>query len=508
MLTGGSRAALPRHQTLQAALDWSFQSLSAVEKPVFRRLAVFAGGFTLSAAEAVCAGEDLAAVDVLEPLTRLVRKSLVTTEDRGDDRRYRMLEPMRQYARDKLREAGEIESARGRHLDWFLPLAEEAEPRLRSHGQWLRRLETEHDNLRAALEWALAGDHPEPALRLATALKPLWELHGHFLEGRRRLAEALARDVRAPVPVALQARALAAAASLAQEQHDHNQTETFAAQSLTLYREIGDRRGEAHALRLLGSVARWHSDFSRAAQLFQEALVHFQAEQDEWGIATCARAFGGLARAQKRYEEAATHFTAALHLFRKVGDDQETANTLYFLGLTARAQGEFAQALAYAEEALVLARALEDAYSAAHALHLTGTVAWYQGDYARAAALHEQSLPMFQELGDWNCVATTTTDLGLVAQQQGNLERAVALHQEGLRRRLGLEDQAGVAESLERVASAVAPHRGEEAARFLGAAEALRENLGVPLSPVEKPRYEKLVAALRTALGDATLTAA
>src|SRR3990172_3901918 len=159
LLTGGSRTAPPRHPTLQGALDWSFQSLAEPEKSVFRRLAVFAGGFTLQAAEVVCAGAGIATADVLDLLAHLVNKSLVVVEDREDGRRYRLLEPTRQYARDRLREVGEIDGPRARHVEWFLALAEQAEERLHGHEQvtWLRRVEIEHENLRTALEWTVAG---------------------------------------------------------------------------------------------------------------------------------------------------------------------------------------------------------------------------------------------------------------------------------------------------------------------------------------------------------------
>src|SRR3990172_9087680 len=453
LLTGGSRTALPRHQTLQGALDWSFQSLAEPEKSIFRRLAVFAGGFTLQAAEVVCAGAGIATADVLDLLAHLVNKSLVVVEDREDGRRYRLLEPTRQYARDRLREVGEIDGTRARHVEWFLALAEQAEERLHGHEQvtWLRRVEIEHENLRTALEWTVAGEHWPTALRLAAALAAFWELHGHITEGRRRLDEILSRSAATSIPTALRAKGLGAAAD-------------FAA---------------------------------------------YQQVQDIHGVAQANRSLGELARAQKNYPEAVARFTASLDLFRKVGDKASIAHTLYYFGLAARAQGAFAQATAHAEEALALSRELEDAYAAAHAIHLLGTVAWYQGDIDRAAALHEQSLPLFQELGDWNCVGTTTTDLGLVAQGRGDLERAASLHKDALRRRSDLGDKPGIAECLERLA-AVVEQRGDgaQAARLVGSAEALREALKGPLPPVERPRYEQLVAAVRTSIGEAAFAAA
>ncbi len=511
LLTGGSRIALPRHQTLQAAMDWSFLALADPEKVVFRRLAVFAGGFALPAAETVCVGEGIAASAVLDLLARLVNKSLVVAEDREEERRYRLLEPTRQYARDRLREADELDRTRTRHAEWFLALAEEAEEHLEGHGQvaWLGRMETEHENLRATLEWLMGGNRWQAALRFVTALATFWGLHGHITEGRRRVDEVLSGSQAEEIPSGLRARGLEAAADFAATQHDWPRAKALASEALAMYRAAGEVRGEASALRRLGGVARWQGDYATASGLLQESLSRFVQIGDGRGIASAHLSLGDLARTQKKLPEAVVHFSASLEGFRALGDKASAADTLYRIGLAARAQGAFAQATAYAEEGLALSRELEDSYATAHALHLLGTVAWYRGEVDRAAVLHEQSLPMFQELGDWNCVGTTTTDLGLVAQHRGDLERAAALHRDALRRRRDLGDKPGIAECLERLAATV-ERGGQEtrAATLLGAAAALRDGLRVPLPPVERPGYERLVSALRSTLAEEAFAAA
>jgi predicted ATPase/class 3 adenylate cyclase len=243
LLTGGSRTALRRQQTLQAAIDWSYQLLSEEERLLLQRLAVFAGGWTLEAAEAVGVGASIEGADVLDLLGALVDKSLVVAEGQGAHERYRLLETIRQYAGEKLLEAGEVGPIRDQHRDWYVGLAARAEPELTGPGEeeWLGRLEVEHDNLRAALAWSLEGD-PGVGLRLAASLGGFWARHGHLVEGRRWLEAFLTR---APAPddpeeQRVRARALRRAGILASDQQDRAAARTFLAESLILFRALGD----------------------------------------------------------------------------------------------------------------------------------------------------------------------------------------------------------------------------------------------------------------------------
>ena len=255
LLTGGSRTALPRQQTLRAAIDWSYSLLSEPERILFRRLAVFVGGWTLEAAEAVC-GDDAAPPtldrrDVFDLLARLGDKSLVITTERGGQARYRRLETIRQYAREKLLESEESEAMRNRHLAYLLQLAEAAEPHLRRAEQveWLRSLDPEIENFRAALEWALSKPSPEEVHRLAAALGRYWSLRGHWLEGAKWLTAALKWTAAEETQTerAARARALYTDAMMADLLDDLDRIRSSAEASLALCQAVGDAWGTAFA---------------------------------------------------------------------------------------------------------------------------------------------------------------------------------------------------------------------------------------------------------------------
>jgi hypothetical protein len=280
LLTGGSRTALPRQQTLRALIDWSYDLLSEAEQTLLRRLSVFAGGWTLEAAEAVGAGESVAAWELLDLLTSLVDKSLVTYDDPGGEGRYWLLETVRQYARDRLLETGEAIAVRDRHLDFFLRLAEEAEPRLHGREQlaWLDRLEAEHDNFRAALAWSRTEErHAESALRLAGALAWFWNMRGYLNEGRRWLEDLLARPAPAGATRA-RAKALGGAGLMATYQGDFDAAPARFTESVALWRELGDRRALAHAMGWLGGC----SEYSRRIPLLEEAVALAREVGDPW----------------------------------------------------------------------------------------------------------------------------------------------------------------------------------------------------------------------------------
>jgi non-specific serine/threonine protein kinase len=242
LLSMGSRIAPSRHQTLKGTLDWSYELLNEPERKLFNRLSVFAGGWTLEAAEAVGAGEGIEEADVLNLLLRLVDKSLVVAEASGDGgARYRMLEPVRQYARERLEESGEADATPSRHAAFFLALAEEAEEDTGGARQvpWLERLEREHDNFRAALSWALDRKEAELGLRLSAALGGFWFIRGHFSEGHLWLKKTLENSSATAEPA--RAKALTYSGWLAWERGDYEQSKRFSEEALTLSRNLGDK---------------------------------------------------------------------------------------------------------------------------------------------------------------------------------------------------------------------------------------------------------------------------
>jgi predicted ATPase/Tfp pilus assembly protein PilF len=462
LLTGGSRTALPRQQTLQALIDWSYDLLSEAERALLRRLSVFAGGFSLEAAEVVSASNDegerreneapgstqspasfnLQPSDVLDLLMRLVDKSLVISEpaENGGRARYRLLETIRQYALERLIEAGGAEAARarGRHLSHFLALAEQAEPQLRGAEQmaWLDRLDLEHDNLRAALEWALGAGRSGAldGLRLAASLWRFWYLRSSRTEGRAWLERALAapsgtgvRDLadlaaREPALAAARAKALAGLAWLTST---FNQEVPAYAESLALCRALNDRWGQAFALRGLATAQLYDGDKDQARGLLQESLEIYRQLEDAWGealvlfnLAWLPKKTGG------ELGEGVELWTESLRLFRRTGDRWGMAVTLAALSQFARTHGDYDRAAALSHDSLALFRELGDRAGMASSLNHLALVAYRRGDYGQARELLEKNLALNRETSNVGGESWALLILGLVACYQGEFARA------------------------------------------------------------------------------------
>jgi DNA-binding CsgD family transcriptional regulator len=424
LLAGGNRTALPRHQALRAVMDWSYDLLVREEQALLRRLSVFAGGWTLETAEFVCSGNGLEASGILDLLVRLVDKSLVVAETQGGEARYRLLETVRHYGRDRLLETGESAEIRHRHRGWYLGLAERGDAELRGpkQGEWLRRLETEHDNLRVALEWSRtdSGDQAA-ALRLAGALYWFWFIHGHWSEGRGWLENALSRSSAAfarGLP-----KVLLGAAHLARQQGDYQQATELSERGLALSRDLEDTPLIPWFLINLGLVASYQGDGAKATALFEQSLA----------------------------------------LSRDLGDQWLTSMSLAQLG---------------------------------------GIVATVKRDYQRAAALLTESLALSGEVGDKYRIAFALRGLGAIALRQGDYEGATARYQASLA--LSREVREGwVTEECLAGLAGVACGLGycKRAAHLFGAAEALRETLGLYRLAVDQADYDQRVAAARAGLG-------
>ena len=609
LLAAGPRDRPPRQQSLRAALAWSHDLLTADEQALFRRLAVFAGGCALEAAEVVAGTMDdgrrtIHAQDVgppsyvvrgpssvFEGLASLVAQSLLRSEEQADgEPRFSMLETIREYALERLEVSGEAAVARQRHAAYYLALAEEADPKLRSAEQlpWLERLEGEHDNLRAALVWGLSpAGESATAMRLAAALAWFWYLRGHFSEGRGWLDRALAAPEKAPAST--RARGLngagnlayahgdyagAAAAyeeglalfrglgdtqgvanvlnnlgNLARARGDYPRAVALLEENLALRRQLGDRGGLALALNNLGLVAHHGGDHARAARFFEESLALNRELGDRHHVALALNNLGNLAQQRGDYTLATTLHQENLALCRELGDTRGVANTLNNLALVAQDRGDYTEAAAMLEESQALSRELGDQDGIANALNNLGLVARDRGDAARAAALLEESLTLFRqggntrgaawslnglgsvardrgdteragvlleeglalcrELGDRRGIAWTLHNLGAVAHDRGDDGRAAALHREALGLGYDTADRSIVAACTEALAGvAVARGRAEQAARLLGAAEALREAIGSPLPPARRADYERDLAAVRAVLDEAAAAAA
>jgi len=358
LLTGGSRTVLPRQQTLRAAMDWSNDLLSERERMLFRRVSVFAGGWALEAAEAVCAGNGLASADVLDLLTQLVDKSLVVVEMRDGQAWYRLLETVREYGGTRLHEAGEAEEVRRRHRDWYWALVEQATPELHGPNQiaWLERLEANHDNLRVALEWSkTAADGDATGLRLAAALCDFWDIHSHFAEGQAWLNEMLSLHKGAPSTVRV--RALTSAAHLAHRQGDYAQVQMLSEAALSLSQAHGGTAESAEALHYLAHAAEGANDYGRAAELLERSVALHRSAENTWYLARTLNCLANTARVGEDYARAAGLYQEALTIFQRLGDKRIGGVALHNLGYIAlrqddnqRSQALFQQSLRAAEQ--------------------------------------------------------------------------------------------------------------------------------------------------------------
>ena len=518
LLTGGSRVALPRQQTLRALIDWSYDLLTEQEKLVLGRLSVFAGGWTLEAAEGVCPGEDLEDWEVLEGLMGLVDKSLVVYGEQaeGGGDRYRLLETVRRYAQDRLQESGEAEAVSRRAAAWFLRLAEEAEPHLNGADQvsWLERLETEHDNLRASLVWyESATDGTEAGLRLAGSLWRFWRMRGHLSEGRQWLSRTLEageeQEAAQTATLAAQARALNGAGNLADLQGDYAEARALFEESLILWRQLGNPEGIAGSLGNLGGSAARHGDYGAARLLYEESLTVFRGLGDQERIAALLNNLSSLAFWQGDYAASRALQEESLAIQRQMGNQWSIARSLNNLGKVAILQEDYAEARAFFEESLTLRRHLGDQSGIAHALADMGSLADAQSDYARARAFFEESLAIHRQLGDQQGTADALANLGLVASNLNNYAQAQALHKESLTIQRQMGDQRGTAFNLERLTIiAYGQSQPSRAARLGGAASALRESIGSPRSPAEQEQIDQPATAARQELGEDAFAAA
>jgi predicted ATPase/DNA-binding NarL/FixJ family response regulator len=395
LLKSESRTADPRQQTLAATLEWSHELLSESERTLFRRLSVFAGGFTLGAAESICAGGDIGVDDVLDLLTRLVDKSLVSVaEHGGTEARYRFLETVRQYGMEKLEESEETDGVGGRHALFFLALAEEVEPKINSadRPRWLKRLGKDHDNLRVALARSLDAEaQAEAGLRLAGALLWFWFHRGYISEGRRWLSKALSAEAAtdgppSPTTCAARAKVLCGAGLLNWIQGDRAAARSRLEASVALWRELGDKQGLAQALRILGHVMLGQDDPSVARSLGEESVRLFRQCDDAFGLATSLATLGIIALTQEDHAAARVSLEESVAICRESGDDWALSLALRNLGITALKQGDHERAAALLGESLLALREPNSTFGLMNVDLLAAAVS-IRGDHEQATRL-------------------------------------------------------------------------------------------------------------------------
>lgn len=549
VLTSSGSTLPERQQTLRNTLKWSYDLLNEQEQPFFRLLSVFVGGWTVEALETLWQTRAAAAgLSAFDGLASLLDKSLIIqVEQDGEEPRLQMLESVREYAWECLQLCKEDEHIRQVHAIYFLGIAEQAEPHLKGREQltWLKRLEYEHENLRAALNWLVEQNETEAALRLAGALWRFWHIRGYWSEGQRWLNLALNLPQSATF-AGVRAKALGGAGRLAlhlgNTEAGREQLDTCVAlyralddkqglaealtmweinyrhasptlrpvleESISLAREIGDRWILATALQNLGSFLLSHENVQAARPSFEESAALFREIGDIYGLTAGLSSLVVLETMQENITRATTLAEELLMQARELGNPPAIIDALYMMSYVTSLQENYTQGIPYAQEGLELARELGDKAASGRMLGNLGEIALAQGNFQDAAAFLEESLRLFREIGHKDNSAATLSALGDIRRRQGEVEQTVALYRESfqLAREVGNKinmgwNLAGLALVAEKAGQA------EQAVRLFGLAEACF-NPRAEMNPVQLAEYEQGVEHVREELGQEAFAAA
>jgi predicted ATPase/DNA-binding CsgD family transcriptional regulator len=471
LLTGGNQDLPPRQQTLRDTLERSYDLLTSEEQRMFRRLAVFVGGSTIEAIEAVCNPDGVSSLAILDQVGSLLDHSLLYQELPGArEPRLLMLATISEYAEECLRVSGEEEGILAAHAAYYLAFAERGEPALRGQDQesWLQQFESEHHNLRRALHWFVLQEAAEEALRLSNALAWFWYLRGYLSEGCGWLERVLALPGASGHPTH-RAKALYGLGGFARFLGDFPLARSHLEESLALWRELGDRRGCAYTLSRLGKVVQHQGDLALASALLQECVTLFREEKDQWGLALALHGLGELVCAEGDLPRARSWLQESLQLWRVVGDQWGVALVLNALGDVLRSQGYSEQAAVLYRESLALFRHLDNKWRIATVLHHLGQVARVQGNEEEMRARLDESFILFQELGNKGGIAECLAEWAAVAEVQEQYEAGVHL---------------------------------------LAASEAVLTLVGAHLDAADRAEYDRTLAKLQVNLDEASFTAA
>ncbi|MGZ6317440.1 MAG: ATP-binding protein, partial [Anaerolineales bacterium] len=468
LLTGGSRTALPRQQTLRALIDWSYELLSEEERTLLRKLSVFAGGWTFEAAEAVCSE-----LDVLDGLSQLVNKSLVSMEDEEGVPRYGLLETMRQYARDKLLEAGETEPTRNAHFDFFMQLVNRTAPKLRKAGaaQWVMRLDLDYDNIRAALQWGLKS-RLEDVLLAIPQFSYFWNRRGYEEEGRQLIREAVNRanelaeleGEAGRQRLNLLGEVWQTLAMLAYSQGDNARAIEASDQAASIARRLDNKRLLAVALGFKASGALFIGDFEDIQSVLDEGMAAAQESGDQFAL--------GLPLAM---------YTQAL----------------------VATSGDLDSVAANMETSRKLLKESGDEWGSTMALLSGAMIAKFQGNYAESRKQFLAIEPLFRDLGDQHRINMVRSELAHLERYEGHYQEAEAMYMETIKEWQRIGHRAAVAHQLECLAAiAKINEDGPRAARLFGAAEALRDRINIPMTAQERREYDRNIEDLRSGMDE------
>jgi predicted ATPase/class 3 adenylate cyclase len=504
LLVGGSRTALPRHQTLLATLDWSYSHLLDQEKLLLQRLSVFSGGFDLKACEKVCSDQGINLFEILDLLTQLVDKSLVQCEESEGETRYHLLRSVREYALQKLREGDGEKEIRAKHLNYFISLAEEADLELTSaqSNLWLEKLELDHDNFRDALAWC--ETFPEGAglsIQLSGALWKFW--YSRYLsDGRRWLDQALARDNEA-FPPPIRGRAYLGAGTISWRQNDYEHVIQYCTKSLELFKASEIKIGIAYSLNSLGSVSNFCGDYQAANKFFMESHSIFSEVENPFGVALTAVALGMVAHWEGNYEESLSFLQKGIDTAVSISNGWCEAFGLAMMGQLYRSLGNFEEAKTALEKSLAIREKIKDRSGIPESLALMGQLLLDQGALKEALVLLQQALKTSQEISWPWMTAFSLNLLGRAAFLKKELDKALDLHRQALSIRQKIGDKRGTAESLEGCArSFLAKGEWSNSAKHFAAAESLRIEIHAPLPPADETENNQNLTLLREKLGE------
>jgi predicted ATPase/transcriptional regulator with XRE-family HTH domain len=497
LLTTGNRTALPRHQTLRAAIDWSYDLLSPDEKIAFQRLSVFVNGWTLEAAEFICSDAIITSEEVLDLLAHLTNKSLVVTKEAQVGTRYLMLETIRQYAHQKLLESGGSEAIHDKHLAYYVKLVEQAEPDLYRSNQvfWFKKLDDELDNFRLALEWALVTD-VESGLRITSVPWRFWQRSVYLQEVGAWVHQLLEHY---PTDNSLRAHALTVYSTYMFVRGKRAEARNLAEQGLQLARVLSDRQNEALSLLFLGRIIAFSGDYHKGIPLLEQSLALYRKLGDKIGEATATL---WLSKNHNDLENSKAHLLESLKLHRELGNLSDIAWCLGILAQQAIFVEDFSSPLPWLEEARTIYREIKDQSGEAEILTYLGTLAHWQSDYKEACVCFQQAIMLYEKT-DASLLSWPRVRLGHVFLQQGKLAEAKEALETSLQQFQKDDIVIGLIYAIEGLANLhLTQGQPECSVRLFAWADAMREKIGDPRPPVEQESVERDLAIIHSHLND------
>jgi len=505
LLVSGARDLPARQQTIRDTIKWSYDLLDDEEKRLFRWLSVFVGGFTLDDAEWLCKTIPDCRLDILDGVTSLVNKSLLKQQNHFKGQpRFTMLETIKEYGLDQLRSHDEAEAVRQRHAEYFLQLAERAESELLSKAQqrWLERFDAEHDNMRAALNWAEESGDRQTGLRIAGALWRFWLIRTHWSEGRERLTRVLHSDEDCADPQA-RAKAITGLATLAQNQSDYELARSLFEKCLAICRASENKIGIATSLVNLGWIAFHQCDYDVARALSEEGLALHTELGNRQGIILAINNLGFIAFYQGDYAGAVPLHQKNIGLRKEAGDNRGLTFSLVHLTRASLRLNDFDNATHCIEEALSLIEAVGDKQGIAYALTVKGELLNAQGDSKGALSFAERGIKLWREIGDRYGLSFGLIVIARIAAANGDYQQATGLYRESIALQKDSQNRRDIAECLEQLAAISIRHqRFKRAAALLSAAISLREEIAFRLLPQEAASQNTSIDSMKSALGE------